>query len=78
MLLLKIFNFRISIGNGGPHLIAGHNINNTPDVRRNRDVLKTRRDSIFNEVHKSTSTKLSCFAIKKPDDESRVGTKRTE
>ena len=71
MLLLTILNFRISIGNGGAHTdCMGHNIIILPDVsKKNRDVLKTRRDSLFNEYTKHPHKLELVLQIKKLDDE---------
>ena len=49
----------------------GHNIIiSIPDVsKKNRDVLKTRRDSLFNEYTKYTDKLELVLQIKKLDDE---------
>jgi hypothetical protein len=71
MLLLTIFNFRISIGNGGAQTHSmGHDIISIPEVsRKKRDVLKTRRDSLFNEYTKHPHKHELALEIKKLDDE---------
>ena len=48
----------------------GHNIIILPDVsKKNRDVLKTRRDSLFNEYTKHPHKLELVLQIKKLDDE---------
>jgi hypothetical protein len=47
----------------------GHDITAIPDVSKKRDVLKTRRDSLFNEYTKHPHKHELAFEIKKLDDE---------
>ena len=69
--MLTILNFRVSIGNGGAHTHSmGHDMISIPDVsRKKRDVLKTKRDSLFNEYTKHPHKHELALEIKKLDDE---------
>ena len=70
--MLTILNFRISIRDGGAQTHSmGHNIIIAiPDVsKKNRDVLKTRRNSLFNEYTKHPHQLELVLQIKKLDDE---------
>ena len=73
--MLTILNFPISIGVGGAqtHSMSHNIIISIPDVsKKNRDVLKTRRDSLFNEYTKYPHKLELVLQIKKLDDEIAV------